>query len=126
VSLLRESEGECCMSEVPPVDYYVYIVRTSKDKLYTGITKDLERRVRQHNEGKGAKALRGQRPVELVWHSPLMSKSDALRVEHLIRVGGVENKRDLVEGKLVIYRTVCKTWSFALREVLEIITNGTS
>jgi len=47
--------------------YSVYIVRCSKGTYYTGYTNNLEKRIRLHNEGKGAKCLRGRRPVELVY-----------------------------------------------------------
>ena len=49
--------------------YYVYILKCNDDTLYTGITNNLERRIRQHNgeiRG-GAKYTRNRRPVELVY-----------------------------------------------------------
>lgn len=63
--------------------YFVYVVRTATGALYTGVTTDVERRVREHNtSGRGAKALRGQRPVRLEWYDPdPCTKSDALRFE---------------------------------------------
>ena len=104
--------------------YTVYMVRTSRGNLYTGISKDVHKRVFLHNSGKGSKCLRGQLPVKLVWESPTMSRSEALRVEHGIKVIGRQNKQDIIEGRLVLYRTGSKAWSFALCEVLEIIPNG--
>ena len=47
---------------------YVYMLRWSDGSRYTGYTTDLDRRVREHNEGKtGAKATRSKRPVQLVY-----------------------------------------------------------
>ena len=65
----------------------VYMVRTSRGSLYTGISTDPVRRVYEHNHTKkGAKALRGQRPVRLVWQHPvLLDKGDALRLEAKIK-----------------------------------------
>ncbi|MCF7908612.1 MAG: GIY-YIG nuclease family protein [Candidatus Omnitrophica bacterium] len=47
--------------------HFVYIVECSDQTYYTGYTPDLERRLRLHNQGKGAKYTRDRRPVKLVW-----------------------------------------------------------
>jgi putative endonuclease len=65
--------------------WFVYILRCSDDTLYTGITNDLERRVKQHNEGKGAKYTRGRGPVTLVKFIECASKSEALKLEYKIK-----------------------------------------
>lgn len=47
---------------------YIYIVRCDDDSLYTGITTDIEKRLKNHSDGKGpshAKYMRGRHPVEL-------------------------------------------------------------
>lgn len=48
--------------------WQLYIVRTAKGSLYTGITTDVVRRVAQHQSGRGARALRGKGPLDLVFH----------------------------------------------------------
>jgi putative endonuclease len=48
---------------------YTYIVRCDDDTLSTGITKDINKRIKNHAEGKGpshAKYMRARRPVELM------------------------------------------------------------
>jgi putative endonuclease len=87
-------------SQISQLDgWFVYIVETSRGKLYTGISMDVLERVRIHNLGKGSKALRGQLPVHLVWRSEFsMSKSSALKEEYRIKRLSVEEKRDIVEG----------------------------
>ncbi|CAH0529642.1 GIY-YIG nuclease family protein [Vibrio hippocampi] len=65
--------------------WYVYLIRTNEQKLYCGITNDLARRFKQHTQGKGAKALRGRGPLELVWSQTQSSKSEALKVEIAIK-----------------------------------------
>ncbi|MBD3249952.1 MAG: GIY-YIG nuclease family protein [Candidatus Pacebacteria bacterium] len=55
----------------------VYIIRCSDQTLYTGITNDLEKRVKQHNSGNGAKYTRGRTPVELIYHEELTDRSTA-------------------------------------------------
>ena len=48
--------------------YYVYILKCSDGTYYTGYTNGLEKRIKEHNNGKrGAKYLRGKRPVKLAW-----------------------------------------------------------
>lgn len=67
--------------------WYVYILECSdkKKSLYTGITNDLEKRIKQHNEGKGAKYTRGRGPVTLVKSFTCTSKSEALKLEYHIK-----------------------------------------
>ena len=47
--------------------YFVYIVECQDRTYYTGYTPDIERRIKLHNSGKGAKYTRDRRPVKLVW-----------------------------------------------------------
>lgn len=65
--------------------YWVYILRCRDDTLYTGITDDVERRLKAHNSGKGAKYTRGRGPVELVYREEQPDKSAALKRERAIK-----------------------------------------
>jgi putative endonuclease len=49
--------------------WYVYVLRCGDGSLYTGVARDVERRLRQHNGelAGGARYTRGRRPVELLW-----------------------------------------------------------
>ena len=60
---------------------YTYIVRCSDGSLYTGWTNDLEKRIRAHNEGKGAKYTKSRRPVELVYYESFEKKEEAMSRE---------------------------------------------
>jgi putative endonuclease len=75
--------------------WYVYILRCSDNTLYTGITNDLERRIRKHNEGKGAKYTRGRGPVTLVKFFEWPTKSEALKEEHRIKKLSRQEKLEL-------------------------------
>jgi len=75
--------------------WFVYIVRCSDDTLYTGITNNLERRIQQHNEGKGAKYTKGRGPVTLVKSFECASKSEALKLEYKIKQLPKEEKLKL-------------------------------
>jgi putative endonuclease len=65
--------------------WFVYLLLCSDGSLYTGITNDLERRIAQHNDGKGAKYTRSRRPVKLVYRRNCRDQSDALKKEHSIK-----------------------------------------
>ena len=64
---------------------YIYIVRCSYDTLYTGWTTNIERRIKCHNSGKGAKYTRCRLPVELVYFETFEDKSTALKREYEIK-----------------------------------------
>lgn len=72
----------CDGSRVP---WFVYIVRCRDGSLYTGATNDLEKRVRAHNAGKGARYTRFRRPVELVFSRRARDQGSALRQEYRIK-----------------------------------------
>ena len=65
--------------------WYVYMLRCRDDMLYTGITDDVERRLKAHQSGKGAKYTRGRGPVVLVYTEECPDKSVALRREYQIK-----------------------------------------
>lgn len=64
---------------------YTYILECSDGTLYTGWTNDIEKRVRAHNEGKGAKYTKSRRPVRLVHVEEFESKIDAMKREYEIK-----------------------------------------
>lgn len=53
---------------------YTYIVRCSDGSLYTGWTNDLKKRIKDHNEGRGAKYTRSRRPVVLAYYEEFATK----------------------------------------------------
>ncbi len=65
--------------------WYVYILKCADGTLYTGITNNLDKRIQQHNEGKGAKYTRGRGPVALVKSFTCPSKGEALKLEYRIK-----------------------------------------
>lgn len=72
--------------------WYIYIIKCSDDTLYCGITNDLDRRIKQHNEGKGAKYTRGRGPVTLIKFFTRPTKSEALKLEYKIKQMSREEK----------------------------------
>lgn len=64
---------------------YTYIVRCSDGSLYTGWTNDLEKRIKDHNEGRGAKYTKARRPVVLAYYEEFSTKEEAMRREWEIK-----------------------------------------
>jgi len=66
-------------------NWVVYLVRCSDKSIYCGISNDVQRRLKEHNSGKGAKYTRSRRPVALIDISPEMTKPEALKLEYRIK-----------------------------------------
>lgn len=65
--------------------WWVYLLRCSDGTLYCGMALDVEARLQQHREGKGAKYTRGRAPLDLVYREACASRPAALRRERLIK-----------------------------------------
>ena len=79
---------------------YVYIVECSDGSYYTGWTTDLDKRIKEHNEGdKGAKYTRARRPVTLVYYEEYDTKKEAMSREWHIKQLGRKEKEQLMLGK---------------------------
>lgn len=65
--------------------WFVYILRCSDSTLYTGITKDLNRRCKQHNAGVASRYTRCRLPTRIVYAEAQASQSAALRREAAIK-----------------------------------------
>ena len=78
---------------------YVYLVRCADGSLYCGWTNDLERRVRTHNAGQGARYTRARRPVKLVWWEEHDSREEAMSREWHIKQMTRAEKERLIRGE---------------------------
>lgn len=76
---------------------YVYILRCADGSLYTGWTNNLQKRVKAHQSGRGAKYTRSRSPVELVYSEELADKTAALKREYAIKQLSHEQKLNLIE-----------------------------
>jgi len=65
--------------------WYVYLLRCSDNSLYCGVTTDPERRLAEHNSGKGAKYTRCRLPVEFEAYETFPDKRSAYRAEYAIK-----------------------------------------
>lgn len=66
-------------------EWTVYILECGDGTFYTGITDDLERRLKAHAEGRGAKYTRGRAPLTLRYREAAPDKSSALKREFAIK-----------------------------------------
>ncbi len=76
---------------------YTYIVECSDGSFYTGWTNDLERRMKAHNEGRGAKYTKSRRPVKLAYFETFQTKEEAMSRECQIKQMTRKEKEALVE-----------------------------
>jgi len=67
--------------------YYTYVLRSKKDnKLYTGFTNDLRKRLAEHNDGK-SKYTKGKGPFVVIYYEACLSKERALLRELYLKSG---------------------------------------
>lgn len=76
--------------------WFVYLLRCGEGTLYTGITKDLTRRIEQHNAGTAPRYPRSRLPVILVYQESKASRSLALKREAAIKAMSREKKESLL------------------------------
>ena len=81
--------------------WYLYVVRCSDDTLYTGVTTDLKRRLKEHNTGKrGAKYTKTRRPVKLVYYELYQSRSNAQKAEHKFKkLTRIQKEKIIIRGQ---------------------------
>jgi putative endonuclease len=78
--------------------WYCYIVECSDGTLYTGITTNLEMRIKAHNSGKGAKYTRTRSPVLLKWSCEFSNRSEATKEECRIKKLSKIKKIEIING----------------------------
>ncbi|HNY04534.1 MAG TPA: GIY-YIG nuclease family protein [Candidatus Woesebacteria bacterium] len=81
--------------------YFVYILECSDGTLYTGITSDLERRIKEHNSSKfGARYTKARRPVKVVYSKEFANRSAASIEEARIKKINRREKIELIKKSL--------------------------
>ena len=76
--------------------YYVYILRCKDGSYYTGHAKNVERRVKMHKKGQGARYTRMHEPKELVYVETFESRGEAMRRERQIKTLSHNKKQQLI------------------------------
>ena len=78
---------------------YMYILKCSDGSYYTGSTRELEKRVMEHNLGLGANYTRKHRPVELVYFEEFQRVDDAFAREKQVQGWSRAKKDALIQGQ---------------------------
>lgn len=81
------------------MQYFTYILECANGSYYTGWTDDIERRLKAHNDGLGAKYTRAHLPVKLVACWSFASRSLALKEEWRIKQLTRKQKQLLIESR---------------------------
>lgn len=99
--------------------YWVYILECVDGTYYTGSTPRLEERIKEHNEGRGAKYTRGRGPVNLREAWIVGDRSQALRLEAFLKKFSREKKTQLIAApELLVLFAQEKGYEFSI-EVLK-------
>ena len=77
-------------------NWFVYIVRCADGTFYTGISVDIEARVKDHNDGVGAKYTSRRRPVKLIYSEECKNRSEASKREYAIKKLSRKKKLKLI------------------------------
>ena len=78
------------------MDWCVYMLLCDDNTIYTGITNDLKKRFENHISGKGAKYLRGRKPLEIVYKENFQNRSMATKREREIKKLNRREKEALI------------------------------
>lgn len=90
--------------------YAIYILKCSDDTYYTGLTKDLDGRVLEHQTGAipGSYTF-GRRPVKLIWSIVTESYQEAFQWEHQIKGWSRSKKAALIRGDIDSIHEIVKS-----------------
>ena len=80
--------------------FYCYMIRCADGSYYVGVSDDPERRVQEHNEGKGSDWTAARRPVSLVWTEEHPSLAAARQRENQLKRWSHAKKEALIGGSL--------------------------
>lgn len=84
----------------------VYLLKCRDESLYCGIATSVERRLAEHNAGKGAKYMvAGRRPAVCVWTRRVEGQGAALKLEYWLKRLPTARKRLIAEGVMTVRRS---------------------
>ena len=76
--------------------YYAYMLLTENNTFYCGYTDDVEKRFKNHLEGKGAKYTKANKPVKIVYQQEYNTKSEAMKEEFRLKQLSHKEKLTLI------------------------------
>jgi putative endonuclease len=84
-------------------NHFVYILECKDGTYYTGYTNEISKRLRKHEEGKGAKYTRGRGPFRLVYQESFSTKTEAMKAEFAIKKLNRSAKERIINEGSVSY-----------------------
>ena len=106
--MLRVMQEKEKLSPLPKSDqWFLYILKCKGGSLYTGVTKDLNRRFKMHKAGKASRYTRTRRPVKLLYQEMCGSRTQALVRECAVKAFPRKKKLSLI-----------KTFSFKIQDAI--------
>jgi putative endonuclease len=81
------------------VAFFVYIIRCIDGSFYTGYTKNLQQRTKQHQDGKGAKYTKAHKPDKVAYVEHYDTQATAMKRERQIKKLSHQQKQDLIDQK---------------------------
>lgn len=84
---------------------YMYVVECADGTLYTGYTTDIDKRIKTHNSGKGAKYTRNRLPVKLIYQESFDTKEAAMSAESYFKQKTRQQKLDYIEERELGYKS---------------------
>ena len=92
----KELKKDQFTGKLQEANWYVYMLECNDKSIYTGICKnDIQRRMKEHQSGKGSKYVRSRLPFKLVWSKGGFTASEALKEEYRIKQLDKEDKRTI-------------------------------
>ena len=81
-------------------NHIFYVLECKDGSYYAGYTNDLVKRMKKHNEGKGAKYTRARKPVRCIYYELFESKEEAMRAEYAFKQLSRKQKEVYMGGKV--------------------------
>lgn len=101
MSIDKKSSGDAKGQKLSSNTWSLYIAECADGTYYTGIAKDVEKRIETHNSGKGSKYTAAHGPVRLVFQEPEGDYSTALRREYQVKNISKDRKTRLISGEVL-------------------------
>jgi putative endonuclease len=79
--------------------FFVYIIQCIDGSFYTGYTKNLQQRTKQHQDGKGAKYTKAHKPDKVAYIERFDTQVTAMQRERQIKKLSHQQKQDLIDKK---------------------------
>jgi len=90
------------------IKHYFYVLLCRDNTYYAGYTNNLEKRLKTHNEGKGAKYTRARLPVQLIYKEVFTDKSQALKAEYAFKQLSRKEKESYMRKEIGVEHVAAK------------------